>query len=134
MEKLTITELKNMHGEPVWCDTLGCWGLVVVDDCGKWEGIPFLLGHQGCQFLYNIESRDLVLYRECLKDVPIPCDSDHPQYKALEYLYKELRRERTGLGRAEKRPGHTDEEIRNIHRKIDILEYIIGIVTAKGEE
>lgn len=56
------------------------------------------------------------------------------QYKALEYLYKELRRERTGLGRAEKRPGHTDEEIRNIHRKIDILEYIIGIVTAKGDD
>ena len=56
------------------------------------------------------------------------------QYIALEYLYKELRRERTGLGRAEKRPGHTDEEIRNIHRKIDILEYIIGIVTAKGDD
>lgn len=56
------------------------------------------------------------------------------QYIALEYLYKELLEKRKGLGRAEKRPGHTDEEIRNIHRKIDILEYIIGIVTAKGED
>ena len=55
------------------------------------------------------------------------------QYKALQYLYKELRRERKGLGHAEQRPGHTDEEIRNIHRKIDILEYVIGIVTADDE-
>ena len=55
------------------------------------------------------------------------------QYKALQYLYKELREKRKGLGRAEQRPGHTDEEIRNIHRKIDILEHVIGVVLAAEE-
>lgn len=55
------------------------------------------------------------------------------QYKALQYLYKELREKRKGLGHAEQRPGHTDEEIRNIHRKIDILEHVIGVVLAAEE-
>ena len=32
------------------------------------------------------------------------------QYKALQYLYKELREKRKGLGHAEQCPGHTDEE------------------------
>ncbi len=55
------------------------------------------------------------------------------QYTALQWLYAQLRRERVALGRAEKRPGHTEVELHNIMAKIDILEWIIGIVEAKGE-
>ena len=62
-EPLTIEELKEMHERPVWCESMGCWGIVTVDEYGQWAGIPFLLGHQGCQFNLNIEMRGLVLYR-----------------------------------------------------------------------
>lgn len=56
------------------------------------------------------------------------------QYQALRWLYKQLREKRIALGRAEKKPNHTEEEIKNILSTIEIIEYIIGIVNAKGEE
>lgn len=60
---LTIEELREMHEQPVWCESMGCWGIVTVEEYGQWAGIPFLLGHQGCRFELNIESRGLVVYR-----------------------------------------------------------------------
>jgi len=62
-EPLTIEELREMHEQPVWCESMGCWGIVTVEEYGQWAGVPFLLGHQGCRFELNIESRGLVVYR-----------------------------------------------------------------------
>lgn len=62
-EPLTIEEIRKMHEQPVWCESMGCWGIVTVEEYGQWAGVPFLLGHQGCQFNFNIESRGLVVYR-----------------------------------------------------------------------
>lgn len=62
-EPLTIEELRTMNEQPVWCETLGCWGIIIIENVGQWAGIPFLLGHQGCQFEFDIESRGLVVYR-----------------------------------------------------------------------
>lgn len=62
-EPLTIEELRKMHEQPVWCESMGCWGIVTVEEYGQWAGIPFLLGHQGCRFELDIERRGLVVYR-----------------------------------------------------------------------
>lgn len=56
------------------------------------------------------------------------------QYKALEWLYTKLKRKRIALLHAEKRKGCTEREKNDIQSDIDILEYIIGVVTAKGDE
>ena len=62
-EPLTIEELRKMNEQPVWCESMGCWGIVTVEESGRWAGIPFLLGRQGCRFELDIESRGLVVYR-----------------------------------------------------------------------
>lgn len=54
--------------------------------------------------------------------------------QALEWLYKQLRKKRQALGTADKRPGCTAEELANLQRHIEIIEYICGVVIAKGEE
>lgn len=52
--------------------------------------------------------------------------------QALEWLYKQLRKKRQSLGTADKRPGCTTEELENLQRHIEIIEYICGVVLAKG--
>lgn len=41
-EPLTIKELRQMHGEPVWIKEMGKWGIVAVDQSGMWKYIPFV--------------------------------------------------------------------------------------------
>ena len=41
---LSTDELKTMHGQPVWCETLKCYGIVTVEQAGQWVGVPFILG------------------------------------------------------------------------------------------
>lgn len=55
------------------------------------------------------------------------------QIIALEWLYRQLKKKRIALLNAEKRPNCTQSEVRNLKKNIDILEYLIGLVTAKGE-
>lgn len=55
------------------------------------------------------------------------------QYKALQWLYKQLKDKRIALGKTDKKPNHTEKEINDIQTAIDTIEYIIGVVTAKGE-
>ena len=38
---LTIEELQQMHGEPVWMEDEKVWGIINVDEYGQWKGIPF---------------------------------------------------------------------------------------------
>ena len=65
-EPLTLAELREMDGEPVWWDdgAGGCWGIISVDTNGRWAGIPFFRGRwKQANFEYDIESRGMVLYR-----------------------------------------------------------------------
>ena len=55
------------------------------------------------------------------------------QYQALQWLYKQLKRKRVALGACERRPNHTEQEINDIMAAIETIEYIIGVVNAKGE-
>lgn len=47
---------------------------------------------------------------------------------ALAYLYRELRSARIALGHAEYRQGVTQEELDRIQHRIDVLEWLTGIV------
>ena len=68
---LTLGELREMDGEPVWCEEYQCFGLVSVENGGQWEGIPFFLNTKnGVRFNYNIAARELVLYRHKPEEVP----------------------------------------------------------------
>lgn len=52
---------------------------------------------------------------------------------ALSYLYKELRASKIALGRAESRPGVTKEELDNLQRKIDVLEWTAAVVLKEDD-
>lgn len=43
-------------------------------------------------------------------------------------LYKRQKRLKIALGNAESRPGVTQTELSNIRRKLDIIDYLIGLV------
>ena len=61
---LTLEELREMDGEPVWSAYYQCWGLISVCTSGKWAGIPFFhFTEDGCQHEKSIEQRRLTLYR-----------------------------------------------------------------------
>lgn len=53
---------------------------------------------------------------------------------ALRFLYKQLREAKIALGRAEYRPGVKREELENLQRKIDMLDWIIPLVIRAEEE
>lgn len=48
--------------------------------------------------------------------------------KALRWLYREIKRARNHLGYAECRHGVTTEELNALQNKIDVLEYLCGLV------
>lgn len=66
-EALTLEELKNMQGQPVWCPDLNSYDIIKCDTSGKWKGIPYIHGSQyfpefgtSTDFEYNILERGLV--------------------------------------------------------------------------
>ena len=66
MKELTIEELKQMAGQPVWCPEEEAYGIVMCDKIGQWAGIPFLHGvwysnddGVGVEFNHNIIERKL---------------------------------------------------------------------------
>ena len=65
-EPLTLDELQEMDGEPVWWDDgyWSCWGIVTVDTDGFWAGIPFLRGRRNqVNYEYNIKLNRMKIYR-----------------------------------------------------------------------
>lgn len=67
---LTIQELREMGGKPVWCPELEAYGIVKCDKHGRWADIPFLRGlwynteyGNSVDFEYNIQKRKLKCYR-----------------------------------------------------------------------
>lgn len=43
-------------------------------------------------------------------------------------LYRKQKRLKIALGNAERRPGVTQDELDNIRRKLEIIDYLIGLV------
>ena len=77
---LTIEELKQMSGRPVWCPEEEVYGIVMCDKRGKYAGIPFLHGVWydeaygiGVEFNHNIIGRKLKCFRiEDKKGIAMP--------------------------------------------------------------
>lgn len=67
---LTLQELKEMAGKPVWCPELESYGIVKCDKTGSWAGIPYFHGSWyneefgiSSDFEYDIQKRNLKCYR-----------------------------------------------------------------------
>lgn len=86
MKELTIEELKQIPGQPVWCPEEEAYGIVMCDKIGQWAGIPFLHGvwysdddGVGVEFNHNIIGRKLKCFRvEDKKEIAMP-----PQNKEI---------------------------------------------------
>lgn len=84
MKELTIEELKQMPGQPVWCPEEEAYGIVMCDKIGQWAGIPFLHGvwysdddGVGVEFNHNIIGRKLKCFRvEDKKEIAMPPQND----------------------------------------------------------
>ena len=66
---LTLRELQQMAGRPVWCPEAESYGIIKCDDIGHWAGQPFLRGSWygetpgcGADFEYDIQKRKLKCY------------------------------------------------------------------------
>ena len=72
-DPLTLDELREMGGEPVWCLEMRCWGIIKLETIGQWAGMPFLIGtlHDrgvAVDFEYDVVKRELTLYRRRSKE------------------------------------------------------------------
>lgn len=66
MKQLTLEELKEMSGQPVWCTELKAYGIIKCESDGRWKDNPFLCGviHDSehgtaVNFEYDIRKRGL---------------------------------------------------------------------------
>ena len=63
-EPLTLEQLREMDGEPVWVEEAKHWALIDIEKGGQWDGVPFAIwAENGTKFTYNVESRGLHCYR-----------------------------------------------------------------------
>ena len=63
-EPLTLEQLREMDGEPVWVEDVKHWALIDIEKGGQWDGVPFAIwAENGVKFTYNVESRNLHCYR-----------------------------------------------------------------------
>lgn len=63
-EPLTIEQLREMDGVPVWVEEVEHWALIDIEKGGQWDGVPFAIwAENGTKFTYNVESRGLHCYR-----------------------------------------------------------------------
>ena len=63
-EPLTLEQLREMDGEPVWVEEVEHWALIDVEKGGQWDGVPFAVwAENGAKFTYNIMNRNLHCYR-----------------------------------------------------------------------
>ena len=61
---LTLDELREMDGEPVWDEDVEHWALIDIEKGGQWDGVPFAIwAENGMKFTYNIKNRGLHCYR-----------------------------------------------------------------------
>lgn len=64
-EPLTLEQLREMNGQPVWVEETNHWALIDIETGGgRWSGIPFAVwAENGANFCYNIKARNLQCYR-----------------------------------------------------------------------
>ena len=63
-EPLTLEQLREMDGEPVWVEDVRHWALIDIGKGGQWDGVPFAIwAENGPRFCYNILDRNLLCYR-----------------------------------------------------------------------
>ena len=67
-EALTLEELQELAGKPVYCPDIELYGIVKYETMGAWAGVPFLVEAWHCDgvavnFEYNIAERKLNCYR-----------------------------------------------------------------------
>lgn len=68
---LTLAEVRQMRGMPVWCPEAKSYGIITMDKVGQWANKPFLQFFWlrdkddpcGVDCEWNIEERGLTLYR-----------------------------------------------------------------------
>lgn len=61
---LTLEQLREMNGKPVWVEEINHWALIDIETGGRWSGIPFVVwAENGAKFCYNIKARNLHCYR-----------------------------------------------------------------------
>ena len=70
MKALTLEELRQMPGQPVWCPEIESYGIIKCDGKGQWKDKPFFHGSWYNQeykistdFEYDIEKRGLKCYK-----------------------------------------------------------------------
>lgn len=62
-EPLSLEQLKQMDGKPVWIDEINCWGLVSISESGQFKNLPFVLFRKaGVQFEWDVTDSKLTLY------------------------------------------------------------------------
>ena len=63
-QPLTMRQLREMDGEPVWIEDVKHWALIDIEKGGQWDSMPFAVwAENGVKFTYNVERRDLHCYR-----------------------------------------------------------------------
>lgn len=63
-EPLTLEELREMDGQPVWVEDVKHWALIDIGKGGQWDGVPFAIwAENGVRFCYNVIDRNLICYR-----------------------------------------------------------------------
>ena len=63
-DPMTIEQLREMDGEPVWVEDVKHWALIDIEKGGQWDGVPFAIwAENGMKFTYNIKNRGLHCYR-----------------------------------------------------------------------
>lgn len=63
-DPLTLEQLREMDGEPVWVEDVKHWALIDIEKGGQWDGVPFAIwAENGMKFTYNIKNRGLHCYR-----------------------------------------------------------------------
>ena len=66
---LTIEQLRQMRGEPVWMKEEQAWGIINIDDYGEWKGVPFItFYYKTTRCDWNIVKRGLTCYRHKPKE------------------------------------------------------------------
>lgn len=61
---LTIEELQQMHGQPVWIEDEKAWGIINAYDFGTWKEKPFVtFYYKSVRCEWDIERRGLKCYR-----------------------------------------------------------------------
>lgn len=78
MKELTIEELKQMAGQPVWCPEEEAYGIVMCDKIGQWAGIPFLHGvwYSGDDGVGSEKYSEIILLGQMLQERKI----EHEQH------------------------------------------------------